>query len=143
MLISGDQIIVVLNVVEAIGLDVVDDNKESVVFASNSTLRQEQAMRESLVVVASVHVQIVHVVSISVLSVQSVQGALVKLSHGLGISDNVLEIARVSLDNVLSVVQLNNELIKFNEVVTVVVQLLLVVDAWSEEDSDNTVLVLV
>jgi hypothetical protein len=43
----------------------------------------------------------------------------------------------------LSVIQLNNELIQFNEVVAVVIQLLLVVDAWSEEDSDDTILVLV
>lgn len=93
MLICGDQIVMVLDMVEAIGHDVVDDNKESVVFASSSTLWQEQAMWEALVIVAGVQVQIVHVISISVLSVQSVHGTLVELSHSLGISDDVLEIA--------------------------------------------------
>jgi len=130
----------ILDVVESVSLDMIDDNEKSVVFTSGSTLWQKQAMWESLVVVASVHVQVVHV--IAVLSIQCVQGALVELSHGLSITNDVLEIAGVSLDDVLSVIQLNNELVQFHKVVAVVIQLLLIVDAWSEEDSDDTILVL-
>jgi hypothetical protein len=94
VLVSSDQVIVILNVVESVGLDVVDDDEKSVVLTSGGTLWQEQAMWESVVIVASVHVQVVHVVSIvSVISVQRVQGAFVELSHGLSITDDVLEIA--------------------------------------------------
>ena len=101
-------------------------------------------MWESLVVVVSVEVNVVQVVS-SVLSsiVQVVQSAMVESSDSFRVSNNVLEVKRVSLDEIVSLVKLDDELIKFNEVVTVVVELLFVVNASSQEDSDNTVLVLV
>lgn len=95
-----------------------------------------------MVVVHGVVVKVVHVIGVCLL-VQEIQSTEVESCHGFGVSDDVLEVARVSHDDVLALVQLNDELVEFDEVATVVIQLELVVDAWAEEDADDTVLELV
>lgn len=119
-----------------------NDNEKSVFFASNCTLGQDQAMRESIVVVIGVQVEVLHVIVLC-LGVHLVQGAKIKSAHRDWLSDDVLEVDRVSHDDVLSLIQLDDELIEFNKVLAVVVQLLFVVDACAQEDSDDTHLLVI
>jgi hypothetical protein len=76
-------------------------------------------------------------------SIEVIICAVNKLSNGQRVIDGVLEVNRVSLDGILALLHFDDELVNFNEVLAVIVQLLLVVDAWSEENSDNALGILV
>lgn len=130
----------IVNVVAMI-LNVVANNEESEVLTSNCALWQKQTVWESIVVVDGIEVECVHSLSIVVV-LQLIQDAIVEFSESHRIVNNILEVDRVSLDDIVAVLQLHNELIDFDEVVAVVVQLLLVANAWSQEDSKNAIGVL-
>jgi len=115
-------VVVVVDIV-IVSVEVWNNNEQGVILTSDSTLWQKKTMWESTVVVVGVKVQVVQVVSILVVAIvlDVVQGSAVDYAHWLSVSNNVFEVAWVSLDDVVSLVQFNDELVKFNKVVAVII----------------------